>query len=153
MKYFEITKDHINFYNLNLGLILRYIKPYISGYTWSLQWIEGAGNVRDILGINMIELEKKCRSSTNGMIISFEKLNELSLVLDDLIDVLLVGCEDRKRIPRAYKVHNWEDMCDIIISREDSSIWQLYSKDTNISKIFSDLVDSKEEFYINNLLR
>ncbi|MBI9091025.1 MAG: hypothetical protein JEZ12_17575 [Desulfobacterium sp.] len=132
MKYIEINKRITDFYSITLEDILLRIQPYIENFKWSIQLIDGVGNIEKIIGMNIVELEKYCDNSPKGYIIDFSKLMTLSKTFKDIIDILIVGCEEEGKIPKAYKDDNWENNCNVIISREDSSLWQLFSQNSNI---------------------
>ena len=140
MKYIEIDKSSDQFFLITLEDILVKIEPYVADYKWSIQLIDAAGNIERVLGMNMVELEKYCDDVSQGYIIDFAKLMKLSKAVEDIIDILIVGCESVEDIPKAYKTENWENICKVIISREDSSLWQLFSQDIKIMQVFKKII-------------
>ncbi len=140
MKYIEIDKRTNEFHSITLENILLRIQPYIENYKWSIQLIDGVGNIENIIGMNIVELEKHCDISPKGYLLDFNKLITLSKTLKDIIDILIVGCEGEEEIPKAYKDDGWEDICKVIISREDSSLWQLFSQNSNILHEFKKII-------------
>lgn len=139
MKYIEIDKNSDSFSFINLESVLSRIQPHINDHYWSIQLIDGVGNIKSIIEMNIVELEEFCDTSSQGFIIDFIKLIKLSKAIKDIIDVLIVGCESIERIPKAYKDKNWENNCKTIISKEDSSLWQFFSIDSNIMREFEEI--------------
>ncbi len=137
MKYIEIVRGDARFEHLELKDILLSIKMHVRDISWSVQYIDAVGDITSILGFPMKALEDKCKSSRNGVILPFETLIDLSAACDDIIDVLLVGCKKESDIPKANAEDGWESHCDIIISREDSTIWELFSTIEEIMQIFN----------------
>lgn len=136
MKYFEITNKEAAFKSLSLSKVLESIRQYAVNAVWSLQTIQAVGNIEKTCGMTMMELEAKCRESEKGVLISFEKLVEIALICDDIVEILLVANMNGKGMPKAYRDPDWESKCQVIISLEDSSFWQFYSTDKKIMGVF-----------------
>lgn len=139
MNYIEINNKNDRFYSINLDSILLRIESYIDDYIWSIQLIDGVGNIKDIIGMNIVELENYCNISPKGFIIEYKDLMKLAKVFEDIIDIVIVGCISEEDIPEAYKAANWEVNCKVIISREDSSLWQLFSQNSKILWLFKEM--------------
>lgn len=139
MKYIEVDKTNDFFFCIDLKDVLLKIKEFADNYKWSIQFIDAVGDTTSIIDMSVVELEKYCDDSPQGYIIDFMMLLELSKALKDVIDILIVGCESTKKIPKAYKTNSWESMCRVIISREDSSLWQFFSDDKNILIKFKEI--------------
>ena len=74
--------------------------------------------------------------SDNGFITDFSTMIKLSKACIDIVEVLVIGCEGKNKIPKPYKTPNWEDNCAVIISKEDGSLWQLFSINEDIMDAF-----------------
>ncbi len=136
MKYFEIDKKDVNFNTLTLEKVLQKIQTFESLYVWSIQLIEGVGNVEGTIEMSIVELEQYCDQSDKGFITDFSTMIKLSKACIDIVEVLVIGCEGKNKIPKPYKTPNWEDNCAVIISKEDSSLWQLFSINEDIMDAF-----------------
>ena len=141
MKYLEIKGSMPVFDKLTLEFVLLKIRAFASSYSWSIQLIEAVGYVESVIGMQIVDLEEYCNKSTKGYITDFETIIALARACDDIVDVLIVGCQKEDNIPKAFRDSNWENQCDVIISREDSSLWQLYSNDKRISNEFYSLIN------------
>ncbi len=141
MRYLEIDRSMPIFNRLTLEFILLKIKTLVSSFFWSIQLIDAVGDVKSVVGMTIVDLEKYCDKSERGYITNIDTIIKLARACDDIIDIVIVGCLENDFIPKAYKDENWEDMCDVIISREDSSLWQLNSKDNRITREFYSLIE------------
>lgn len=139
MKYIEIIKNSDNTPEISLFSILSGIKSFTENIDWFIQHIEATGNVRNIVGMNMLEFEKRCKESLNGISINYDKLIEIAVTCDDIIDILLTGYSKGQEATKAYKDDEWESKCEIIVSREDSTLWRLFSKNDDIMKCFTEV--------------
>jgi hypothetical protein len=137
MKYIKVDDNLKGNVNITLEEILLAIRSFSDHYFWSIQFIEGAGEIEDIIGLGIVELEKYCDNSPKGFILKFDDLLKISQVCQDIEDILIIACYSEKEIPKAYTTKNWEDNCQVIISREDSSFWELYSPNSEIMHIFT----------------
>ena len=139
MKYVNIERTNSSFDGLALGTILRAIHKETEGLVWSIQFIQGVGDISGVVGFRMLELEKRCHMSPHGVIISYEKLLEMAEACDDIVDLLVVGCVDEGSVPKAYREENWEEKCEVVFLYEDSTIWSLYARDPAVMAIFESL--------------
>lgn len=142
MNHLEYTHLNETFKKVSLNKILNNLESYFNKYSWSIQIIEAVGDITNCTGINISELEKICDDSDTGYVVSFTKLKEIISSLDDIIEILLIACFEKKVIPKAYSDENWVEKCDIIISKEDSSYWQFITKDETNLKIIKDFIET-----------
>ena len=99
-------------------------------FHWSILCLEARG---DLGGNKLIsEFEKEVEVSEKGFLISWDSLKELSEKLDQIIDMVLLGCRDKRKL-RRYK-HDQEmcEVCDIFIDMIDSSYWEIFSRDEKL---------------------
>ena len=144
MKYAEIDKTNDRFFSISLMDVLLKIQYVAEDYKWSIQLIDAVGDIEGAIGLNVVELEKYCDESQKGFILNFEKLIDISKNTEDIIDILIIGCDTIEEMPKAYKTKNWEKLCKIIISREDSSLWQLFSQDPYIMNEFENILSQDQ---------
>jgi len=90
--------------------------------------------------MTIVDLEEYCDKSERGYITNVDTIIKLAKACDDIV---VVGCQDSICPPKAYKDKSWEELCDVIISRENSSLWQLYSKDSRVASEFYSLIKSQ----------
>lgn len=140
MNYLEIDNRMEVFREITLRDILLKIKPFAQNYSWSIQMIEGMGDVANIVGMSMMQLEQYCDKSNQGYLIEFDLLVELATSCDDIIEILVTGCCHQNHMPKAFQDDDWEKKCNIIISRADSSLWQLYSTEKSLMCLFESVV-------------
>lgn len=129
------------FSQITLEGILLEISIFESLYVWSVQIIEGVGDIENVVGMPMVEFEKHCDGSKQGYITDLTTLLNLNKACEDIIEIVVVGCKLESDIPKAFKDKKWEEKCDVIISLDDSSLWQLASKNNEIDMRFNSLVD------------
>ena len=104
MKYLEIDNRMPSFDRITLEKIFLRIKPLARMYSWSIQIIEGVGNIEDVLGMNMLQLEKYCDDSDQGYVIDFDLLMKLVESCDDIIEIVITGCCSQSQIPKHLKI-------------------------------------------------
>ncbi len=131
MRYVTIETVDRKSKGLDLRAILLAIWDQVPNVIWSLQIIEGVGDVTGVVGMTMVELERRC-DPHDGLIVSRQQLVALSDACEDIIELLLLGCAPTRKIPRAYADDDWERECEIVISYEDSSMWELYAREPEV---------------------
>jgi len=141
MKYLEIDKSMRSFGKLTLDDILLKIRMYSSSYLWSIQIIDGVGDIESIIGMSIVDLEIYCDNSENGYVTDLDVIVKLAKACSDIVDIVVVACQENSNIPKAYKDGGWEKACEVIISREDSSLWLLTSKNSQIMDEFYSLMN------------
>jgi len=114
--------------NVHLPDILREI-PDGNLYYWSILNLEGMGD----LGEKSVPVfEKEIRSSSKGLIITWDELNLLAPKYWQIIDMILIGCKDETVLKRYENDQEMYETCDIGIVMFDSSYWEIFSKDERI---------------------
>lgn len=145
MNFVEINKSDPSFSRIELIDILKIIEPRSDEFCWAIQFIYAAGEIRNLIGMSMLELEEKCRNSEFGVSIEFAKIKELAVVCNDIIDILIVGCKKGKTISRVFLNKKCDENCEIVIYREDSTIWELYSFSEEHMQLFQNLKKTENE--------
>ena len=141
MDYLKINGAFKGFDTLGLYNILPRIIPFADDFVWSIQCIEAVGYVKQIFGMDIVELEVYCHEAKRGYILPFSSLVQLSGSCKDIIDITVVACKELQCVP-SFKDSNWEAQCDVIITRHDSSLWELYSTDERIMNEFRVVFES-----------
>lgn len=129
MSFVIIEKNDPGFQNIELYSILKIVEEPCKELDWYIQYIYATGEINEIVGMSMLQFEDKCNNSEYGIKITFEKLKALANAIDDIFDILVIGCKrDRKikRLPENNYYCTNKD-CEVLLSREDSTVWELYS--------------------------
>jgi hypothetical protein len=108
---------------------------------WSILYLEAQADyigenlyfeaVRDYLGEDgsIPEFEEKIRTSEKGFFINWRDLNALAIKFHQVIDIMLIGCKDKKALHRYDNDQERYETCNIVIDMIDSGYWEVFSKD------------------------
>jgi len=117
-----------HFLSVSLHDILSQIEN-INTYIWKLIWIEGVSRQ-----INILELEEMVNKSADGLLIDSKDLLNMSILFDDLMEVVLLGDKDEGNL---HKLENDDDIkvkCEYFIELIDSSYWEITSQNESFIK-------------------
>lgn len=117
-----------NILTITLYDILTQIKN-IEHYKWKLLWIEGISQQ-----LNMLELEETINSSTNGFMITSNELKRMSLLFDQLMELVLIGDKNEENLHKSDNDDQMKSRCDFFIELVDSSYWEIISNNEEFIK-------------------
>lgn len=80
-------------------------------------------------GEPIIAQQKQINKAEYALPISWERLQSLSKLIHQEIDLIVVACEDKTKLIQYENMHS---VCDIIIEMEDSSYWEVFSTDERL---------------------
>lgn len=99
-------------------------------YYWSILFFDGMGHLKN--GKAIPTFAKEALHSKKGILISWNELNVLADSLEQIFDILIIGCKDFKNIIRYKDDREMYETCDIVINMFDSSYWEVFSKDEDL---------------------
>jgi len=114
--------------SINLNDILYKIEN-IEEYFWKLIWIEGVSYQIDIL-----DFENKVNKSSDGLLIDSEKLLEISNSFYQLLELVLIGDENKDNLCKLEDDEKMKENCDFFIELIDGAYWEITSKKSNFIK-------------------
>lgn len=107
--------------------ILPLLGDNCSSLIWSILDLEVRSKAN--VGLNVPELERKCRETPRGLIVTWDELRRLASKFKQTIDGVFVGCLERTMVPRLDRQETWHDLCEVVIEAIDSTSWRIYAKD------------------------
>jgi hypothetical protein len=99
-------------------------------FEWSILYLQTTGNLGE--GKSIPEFERQIIDSEKGFFIIWKDLNDLSHKFWDLMDIIIIGCKDRKLLRRYKNDQEMYETCDIVIEMVDSGYWEVFSKDDGL---------------------
>jgi hypothetical protein len=81
---------------------------------------------------NLLEIEHQVRQSSQGLIFTWDELVAFANALIEVLDAVIVGCKDKKSIPRLIPGDGVFGPCEIGIEAFDSSLWRVYARDDEV---------------------
>lgn len=124
-KTIKIQGDNSSFLSVSLIDILTQIENG-EKYSWNILWIEAIGNPENT---NMLEFEEKVNNSINGFLLSWNDLVKLSKSLFQVINIVLLGDENKNNLKRYSDDEEMYLNCTFYIELIDSSHWEIKCKD------------------------
>lgn len=136
MKTFGIRiLDKINrVVSVNLTDILQKIHNGEEFY-WSILFFDACGKLDGDKSIQ--ELSDEINDSEKGLYTDWKNLNSLASRLDEIIDMLIIACKDKKLLQRYENEQVMYETCDIVIDMFDSGYWEVFSKDKQLIESFA----------------
>lgn len=98
-----------------------------SKLNWSLLWISATGDLGQ--DISMLQYESDVNDSQNGRLISWAELDVLSVKVEQVIEMELIGSKFTNRLKRYDKHDTMYNECDYTIELVDSSYWIVHCHD------------------------
>ena len=98
---------------------------------WSIQDLEAVGDPEK-LKIDVLEIEKQAKESSQGCVLRWEELVELANALTDVWNAWIVACSYGAPIPKAIYKSEKVDQCEAVIEAVDSSCWRVYARNQAI---------------------
>lgn len=96
--------------------------PNISNYKWKIIWIEGYSST-----FNILKFEKMINKSQDGVLIDANILIDLSLKLNQLVEIVLIGDKEESDLHKYGNDSIMKEKCDFFIELIDSSYWEISS--------------------------
>ena len=123
--------DARGFLTVELRDFLRVVEPEGRHLIWSILDLEARSDP-DKFKANLLEIEQQVSQSPQGLILSWEELVEFADALIEVLDTVIVGCKDKKLIPRLVPGDEIFSTCEIGIEAFDSSLWRVYARDDKL---------------------
>jgi len=77
----------------------------------------------------ILDLEANIKFLPQGLILSWQMLFQLAQKFDQVINTVIVGCQEVSKIPSLEPNIDLDEPCEIILELIDSSVWRIYTKD------------------------
>jgi len=130
MNVIEIRDSQNGALTVSLSGILSQLPPHSDNLHWAILSLEAIGNPSG--NKSLPEFESQIANSPQGLLVTWNELCELSEKFEEVIDVVIVGCESRGDIQRRQNDNELYSSCDVAIEAFDSSYWRVYSKHQDI---------------------
>jgi len=99
-------------------------------FYWSILFLHASGDLGE--GKSIPEFEEQIYNSEKGLFINWEELNILSGKFFQIIDIIIIGCQNESLLHRYENEHEMYETCDIVIELHDSCFWEVFSKDEQL---------------------
>ena len=110
-------------------------------YFWTLFYLEASGDIGEDESI--VDLEERVAKSDIGLRFKWKNLNDLANKLDQVIDVVIVGCKNAYPDKRFSDDQEMYDHADIVVEMIDSSYWLIHSSEELVVSEVSDALKRK----------
>jgi len=120
-----------NSFGINVDLT-EILKMVVGGefYHWSILFLDVIGFLGE--GRSNPDFANRIFESAKGFFISWEDLNLMATKCEQVIDITIIGCKDKKLLVRYDEDQQMYETCDIVIEMLDSTCWEIFSKDDKI---------------------
>lgn len=95
-------------------------------FSWSILYFEGRGHLGE--GKSIPVFGQQTREAENGIFFSWEELNSLASKLEEIYDILILGCKNKELLKRYEDDQTMYETCDFVIEMVDSDYWEVFSK-------------------------
>ncbi|MEI6428849.1 MAG: hypothetical protein WCO45_10780 [Pseudanabaena sp. ELA607] len=99
---------------------------------WSILDLEAIGDISTIWERGILDLEENIKYLPQGLILSLQMLVLLVRKFDQVINTVIVGCQEVSKIPALEPNLDLDEPCEIVLELIDSSVWRIYSKDKKL---------------------
>ena len=96
---------------------------------WSTLDLEAIGDISTIWERGILDLEENIKELPQGLILSWQMLFQLAQNFDQVINTVIVGCQETSKIPSLEPNVDLDKSCEIVLELIDSSVWRIYTKD------------------------
>lgn len=127
MKGLKIHNGDGNLFLTGLSKVMKCINDG-DEFFWSIMYFEGVGDLSEY-GMNVVELETAARESSTGVEVDWETLAAMASKLQEIIDIILIGCRQREQIRRFDDDLEMYRSCEYVIELFDSSYVLVHSFD------------------------
>jgi hypothetical protein len=128
-------KDNGGALNYDLIDILKTLPDEIRNYKWVILELEA--RTFNNCPFNILELEGKINNSKKGLELTWEELVILARNFYQVIDTTVVGFEFDKEIRAFDPKVDLTSICDIFIKAIDSSVWEIFTKESIVLDKFN----------------
>jgi len=118
-----------NIVNVELFDFLKEIS-YVQYINWAILYLDAIGHLSEDTSIIMFM--EQINKSENGLLISGNDLILLSNKPLEIIDIIIIGCENANLLHRYETKQEMYQTVDIVIQMIDSSFWEVFSKDEKL---------------------
>lgn len=99
---------------------------------WSILDLEAMGDLSPIWERGVLDLEENIRNLPQGLILSWQMLILLVEKFDQVINIIIVGCQEITKIPSLKPNSDLDTPCEIVLELIDSSLWRIHAKDQRL---------------------
>lgn len=99
---------------------------------WSILDLEAVGDITIIWERGILDLEANIKYLPQGLILSWQMLVQLAQKFDQVINTVIVGCQEVSKVPVLKPDIDIDAPCEIVLELIDSSVWRIYSKDERL---------------------
>jgi hypothetical protein len=99
---------------------------------WSILDLEAIGDISTIWERGILDLEENINALPQGLILSWQMLVLLVRGFDQVINTVIVGCQEVSKVPILKPDIDLDTPCEIVLELIDSSVWRIYSKDERL---------------------
>lgn len=99
-------------------------------FHWSILDLYAMGDLGT--GRSIPDFEEEVIESERGISIEWQELVFLAKHIEQIYDIVLLGCLNPDQIKRYQTDEEMYEACDIVIVMFDSSYWELFTKDKNL---------------------
>lgn len=99
---------------------------------WSILDLEAMGDISAIWERGVLDLEENIRNLPQGLILSWQMLILLVEKFDQVINIIIVGCQEITKIPSLKPNSDLDTPCEIVLELIDSSVWRIYAKNPKL---------------------
>jgi hypothetical protein len=103
---------------------------------WSILFLEAIGNLGE--GKSLPAFEKQIDQLEIGLLINWEDLKVLANKFQQIIDLRLIAGNNQEVLKRYENDEELYQRCDIVIEMNDSSYWEVFSKDKSFIQRLGD---------------
>ena len=100
---------------------------------WSILDLEAIGDISTIWERGILDLEANIKFLPQGLILSWQMLFQLAQKFDQVVNTIIVGCQEVSKIPSLEPNVDLDEPCEIVLELIDSSVWRIYTKEKLLS--------------------
>ena len=119
--------SHKTYLDISLHDILAIVKDG-EKYSWSILWLQAIGEIEQ----GVVSLEDEIKKREEGLIVDWSELQKLSLSLDQVIEILLIGDWDRSKLHKYGSDQELYNSCEMVMELIDSTYWEVDLKDESM---------------------
>ena len=113
-----------------LAYLLGLLAPWGQRLTWAILDLEAIGELSD--RTNVLDLERQIAESPTGIALDWDALVALADDYSQVINAVVVGCQDAGSIPRLAPEVNLAASGEIVVEAIDSSLWRVTAHDEQV---------------------
>lgn len=121
-------RDEQGFLSVELSDVLEILEPHARELIWAVLDLEARSHPNKFKG-DLADVEKTIKESPKGLVLTWPELISFAETLIEVLETVIVGCQDRNSIPKLVARDELFDQCEIGIEAFDSSVWRIHAKD------------------------